>query len=200
MSTVEHEALSHHLPAAAVAHQQRRVVQFFILADAIFFACLLFSYYYLRSLNVDGGWLNHEGQQTAASWLVWVITAVTVLSAVAYRSGETGIRRGVRSRFQSGALIGIILVVLAIGLMVYQARTWPILMSDGAYSSMFIVMAGVQSVHLVILLVVGIGVWNRGIKGKLDDGNYNHATLVGYFWYWVALTSVLSAITTFTVY
>lgn len=199
MSTVEHEAPSHHLAPAVVAHQQRRVVQFFILADAVVFACLLFSYYYLRSLNVDGGWLP-SGAQTASSWLVWVITGVTVLSAVAYRSAETAIRHDRRSRFLSGALIGLILVLLALALMIYQARTWPILMSDGAYASMFIVMAGIQTVHLVILLVIGIGIWNRGTKGMLDGGKYNHATLVGYFWYWVTLTSVLAAVTTFTVY
>lgn len=198
MSTVEHEAVSHHLPPAVVAHQQRRVVQLFILADAVVFACLLFSYYYLRSLNVDNGWLPSDAQ-TAQSGLVWAITAVTVVSALAYRSAETAIRRDQRSRFLTRALIGLILVVLALALMIYQAMTWPILMSDGAYASVFIVMAGVQTVHLVVLLVIAIGIWNRGTKGKLDHGNDNHATLVGYFWYWVTLTSVLGALTTFTV-
>ena len=69
--------------------------------------------------------------------------------------------------------------------MIYQAMTWPILMSDGSYASMFIVMTGVQFVHLVLLLIVAIGIVNRGMKGLLDDGNVNHAVLVGYFWYWV---------------
>lgn len=198
MSTLEHKPESHHLPPALVAHQQRRAVLFFILADAVFFACLLFSYFYLRALNVNGGWLP-DGVNTAASWLVWLITGVTVVSALAYRSAETGIRSGQQSRFRSGALGGLAVLVVAIALTIYQAMTWPILMSDGTYASIFIVMAGVQLVHLVLLLFVAIGIWNRGIKGKLDDGNDNHATLVGYFWYWVALTSVLAACTTFFV-
>jgi len=199
MSTLEHKPESHHLPPALVAHQQRRAVLFFILADAVFFACLLFSYFYLRALNVNGGWLP-DGVNTAASWLVWLITGVTVVSALAYRSAETGIRSGQQSRFRSGALGGLAVLVVAIALTIYQAMTWPILMSDGTYASIFIVMAGVQLVHLVLLLFVAIGIWNRGIKGKLDDGNDNHATVVGYFWYWVALTAVLAACTTFFVH
>jgi len=199
VSTLEHKPESHHLPPALVAHQQRRAVLFFILADAVFFACLLFSYFYLRALNVDDGWLP-EGANTVASWQVWLITGVTVVSALAYRSAETGIRAGQHSRFRTGALGGIVLVVIAIALVVYQAATWPILMSDGSYASMFIVMTGVQFVHLVILLVVAVGIWNRGVKGLLDDGNDNHATVVGYFWYWVALTAVLSACMTFFVH
>jgi hypothetical protein len=61
-------------------------------------------------------------------------------------------------------------------------------------------MTGVQFVHLVLLLIVAVGIWNRGMKGKLDDGNHNHAIVVGYFWYWVALTAVLAAGTTFFVH
>ena len=199
MSTLEHKPESHHLPPALVAHQQRRAVLFFILADAVFFACLLFSYFYIRALNVNGGWLP-DGTNTVASWQVWLITGVIVVSALVYRSAETGIRAGQQPRFRTGALGGILLLVVALALAVYQAMTWPILMSDGTYASMFIVMAGVQLVHLVLLLIVAFGVWNRGLKGKLDDGNDNHATLVGYFWYWVALSSVLAACTTFFVH
>ena len=199
MSTLEHRPESHHLPPELVAHQQRRAVLFFILADAVFFACLLFSYFYLRSLNVNDGWLP-DGVPTAATWQVWLITGVTVLSALAYRSAETGIRAGQLPRFRTGALGGLVLVVVAIALVIYQAMTWPILMSDGSYASMFIVMTGVQLVHLVLLLIVAIGILNRGMRGLLDDGNVNHAIIVGYFWYWVALTAVLAACTTFFVH
>jgi heme/copper-type cytochrome/quinol oxidase subunit 3 len=203
MSTLEHDheqehsAPSHHLPPALVAHQQRRAVLFFILADAIFFACLLFSYFYLRSLNVDNGWLP-DNANTAASWQVWLVAGIAVLSALAYRGAELGIRAGHRQRFQTGALLGLVLVIASIGVIIYQAMTWPILMSDGSYASIFIVLTYTQLVHVLILLVVAIGIWNRGLQGKLDS-NYNHATVVGYFWYWVTLTAVLGACTTFFV-
>jgi heme/copper-type cytochrome/quinol oxidase subunit 3 len=198
MSTIEHAPESHHLAPGVVADQQRRVVLFLILADAIFFACMLFSYFYLRALNVHGGWLP-EGVNTAPSWQIWLITAVTVASACAYRSAEMGIRAEQRVRFQTGSLLAIALMIVSIALVIYQANTWGILMSDGSYASMFIVMTGVQLVHLVVVLILGIGIWNRGNQGKLDNGNVTHATVVGYFWYWVTLTGVLAACTSFVV-
>ncbi len=198
MSTVQHNTPSHRLAPEIVAHQQRRAVLFMILADAVFFGSLMFAYFYLRSLNVNDAWLP-DGLNTASAPTVWIITAVTVLSALAYRSAEMGIARGQRSSFLGGSLLGLGLVIVAIGLTIHLAMTWPILMSDGSYASTFIVMTFVELVHLVILALLAIGIWNRGIQGKLDDGNYNHATLVGYFWYWVALTAVLGALTTFYV-
>ncbi len=203
MSLVDHERQpdhpqeSHHLSPALVAHQQRRAVLFFILADAVFFACLLFTYFYLRSLDVNGGWLPPDAN-VAASWQVWLVAGLTILSALAYRGAEMGIRAAHRQQFQTGALLGLVLVIASIGVVIYQAMTWPILMSESSYASVFIVMTYTQLVHLGILLVLAIGIWNRGLRGKLD-GSFNHATVVGYFWYWVALTGVLGAFTTFFV-
>jgi len=195
MTTAHGETLTHHLPPEQVASQQRRAVLFFILADAVFYGCLLFTYFYLRALDVEGGWLP-DGAKTASAWVVWSIAAVTLVSAVVYRTGEAALRAGQRSRFTATTLFALVLVVAAVALMVYQILTWPILMSDGSYASTFIVMAWVQLVHLLVLIVVGIGIWNRAIQGKLDNGNDNHAVLVGYFWYWVTLTAILGALTT----
>lgn len=199
MSTLEHESPSHHLSPAVVADQQRRAVLFFILADVVFFASLLFTYFYLHALNVNDGWLP-EGANTAPSVPVWLVTGLTVISALAYRSAELGIRAGQRSRFLSGSLLGLVLVVAAMAVILYQASTWPIYMSDGSYASIFIVMVWTQFAHLVVLTVLAIGIWNRGGQGKFADGNYTHVTLVGYFWYWVTLTAVVGACTTFFVH
>ena len=198
MTSVSHETASHHLPPLQVARQQRQVVRYLILADAVFFGCLIFTYFYLRSLDVSGGWIPDDGQ-TATAWQVWAITAVIVVSALLYRSGELALRAGQRQRFVASTLVGLGLVLVAGALVVYQLASVPMLMSDGSYGSIFITMAGVQFAHLVLLAVIAFGIWNRAIQGKLDDGNNNHATLVGYFWYWVALTAVLGALTTFFV-
>jgi len=198
MTTVSHETPSHHLAPELVAKQQRQAVLYIILADAVFFSCMIFAYFYLRSLNVLGGWIP-DGGQTAPAWQVWLVAGVMLVSAVVYRGAEMGIRAGQRQRFQGGTIAGLILVLVAAGLVIYQLATLPILMSDGSYASTFIVMTCVQLVHLVILAIVAFGIWNRAVRGKLDGGNDNHATLVGYFWYWVTLTSLIAAFTTFFV-
>jgi len=198
MTTVGHEAPSHHLAPELVAKQQRQAVLYMILADAVFFSCMIFAYFYLRSLNVQGGWIP-DGGQTAPAWQVWVVAGVMLVSALVYRGAEMGIRAGQRQRFQGGTIAALLLVLVAAGLVIYQLATIPILMSDGSYASTFIVITGVQLVHLIVLAIVAIGIWNRAVRGKLDGGNDNHATLVGYFWYWVTLTALLAAGTTFFV-
>lgn len=196
MSTVEHATESHHLPPAQVASQQRKAVALFIVGDAVVFGCMIFAWFYLRALDVSGGWLP-KGAKTVSSGMVWAIAAVTILSAVVYWAAEKGIRSGQRSRFTTLTMVGLILVVVAAALTIYQQSTWPILMSDGTYASMVIVMTGLQLLHLFILLFVGLGVWIRASKGLLDNGNVTHAVVTGYFWYWVATTALLGALLTF---
>jgi heme/copper-type cytochrome/quinol oxidase subunit 3 len=198
MTAVSHEAASHHLAPELVAKQQRQAVLYIILADAVFFGCMIFTYFYLRSLNVTGGWIP-DGGNTASAPMVWTIAGITVISAAVYWGAEGAIRSGQRQRFQAMTLVGLLLVLVASGLIVYQLATTPILMSDGSYASTFIVIAGVQLIHLVLVAIVAFGIWNRSVRGKLDGGNTNHATLVGYFWYWVGLTGLLAACTTFFV-
>jgi heme/copper-type cytochrome/quinol oxidase subunit 3 len=198
MTAVSHESTSHHLAPALVAKQQRQAVLYIILADAVFFGCMLFTYFYLRSLDVNGGWIP-DGGKTASASLVWAIAAVTIVGAAVYWGGEGALRSGQRQRFQAMTLVGLLLVLVAAGLLIYQLATIPILMSDGSYASTFIVISSVQLIHLLLLAIVAFGIWNRAVRGRLDDGNTNHATLVGYFWYWVALTGLLAACTTFFV-
>jgi len=195
VSTTEHAAQSHHLPAVVVADQQRRAVLLFILGDAVFFGCLVFSYLYLRSLDVSHGWLPADAH-TASRPFTWAVAAVTVLSAAAYWQADKSIRAGNRGSFQTGVLGALLLAAVATAGLIVQISTWSILMSDGSYASAFIVMTWVQLVHLLILLLVGVGIANRGRKGKFDDGNSNHVRVVGYFWYWVTVTSVVGALTT----
>lgn len=199
MTTVSHEVTeSHHLPPELVAKQQRQAVLYIILADAVLFGCLLFTYFYLRSLNVEGGWIP-DGGRTASAALVWTIAAVTLISAAVYWGAETALASDRRQRFQAMTLLGLLLLLVVVGLSIYQLLTVPLLMSDGSYASTFLLMAGVQLLHVLILIVVAFGIWNRAVRGRLDGGNTNHATLVGYFWYWVTLTALLAAMTTFFV-
>jgi heme/copper-type cytochrome/quinol oxidase subunit 3 len=196
MSTVEHATESHHLPPAQVASQQRKAVALFILGDAVVFGCMIFAWFYLRALDVDSGWLPKDAK-TVSAGLVWVIAIITIVSALVYWVAEKGIAAGQRSRFTTFTIIALILVLAATALTIYQQSTWPILMSDGTYASMVIVMTGLQLLHLFILLFVGLGVWIRASKGLLDNGHYTHATVTGYFWYWVAATALLGALLTF---
>lgn len=88
-----------------MGRQQRRAVQLFILADMVFFACLLFTYFYLRAPNVTKSWLQ-AGGPTAAAWQSWLIALVTIASALSIRSGVRHLRAGHRGSFDARAQPG----------------------------------------------------------------------------------------------
>ena len=83
-----------------IGRRWRTGVRLLIFADASFVVALLFSYFYLRGLNTERAWLAH-GQATASIGFGWLLAAGVVLSAVAYRWGQNGIRAGSESRLSS---------------------------------------------------------------------------------------------------
>lgn len=198
MTAIHHEAESHHMPPAVVANQQRHAVIYFIIGDAVFFACLVFTYFYLRALNVSGGWIP-AGGRTASAGLVWVIALLTVASAAVYRGALAGGVGAAPARFKNGALGALLLALVAFALSVYQLATLPILLSDGSYASVFITLAAVQLLHVGVLLFVAAGIVNRAVKGLYDHGASGHPVVVGYFWNWVAATAFVGALLTFFV-
>ena len=198
MSIVEHEhheTESHHLPPRVVADQQRKAVKLFILGDAIVFGCFIFAWFYIKAQNVNDGWLP-KGAKTVPPALGLIIAGLTLVSALVYWAAHNAVRTGDTKKYSSLALGATLLALAALVVSIIQMSTWPILMSDGTYASMYVVMAGTQALHLVVLLFLALAVWNRTRLGKLADGNFVHATVVGYFWYWVALTAVVGVVIT----
>jgi heme/copper-type cytochrome/quinol oxidase subunit 3 len=175
---------------AIIASRQRMAVYLFLAADAVFVVCLVFTYFYLRALNVNGAWLP-AGVQTASAAMTWTIAVVAVLSAIAYVWGASA----GDGPFRVGTLIGLLLVLVDVVLQIVQIGTVPFHSQNGAYASAFLVMAGYHIVHLLILLFLGAGMAIRDSRGRLDGDRSNEPRLVSYVWGWFAITAVIFATT-----
>jgi len=184
-----------HDDALAVGVRQRLAVFLFIGADAVFVACLLFTYFYLRGLDTDGQWLP-KGVHAEAAWSVWVITAVAVASALVLRWGEHGIDEDDKGRLVLGVAGALVLVVADIVMQVWQLSTLSFNAGDGAYASSFRVLVGYHLVHLLLLAFLGFGLLARARMGLYRAGQAGHVRLVRYVWDWVAVAAVLTAIAT----
>jgi len=186
---------SSHADAPAVATRQRLAVVLFISADAIFVACLLFTYFYLRGLNVEGKWLP-KGVHAEGEWSVWAITAVAVASALVLRWGEHGIDEDDRGRLVLGVAGALLLVLVDIVMQIWQLSTLSFNAGDGAYASAFRVLTGYHLVHLFLLAFLGYALLTRARMGLYHAGQATHVRLVRYVWDWVAVVAVLTALTT----
>ena len=72
-------------------------------------------------------------------------------------------------------------------------------LADGSYASAFRVLTGYHLVHLFLLAFLGFGLLNRARAGAERTRTAAHVRLVRYFWDWVAVAAVLTAITTWFV-
>jgi cytochrome c oxidase subunit 3 len=194
--TAEVSTAAHHVEdPAVVAGRQRLGVILLISADVAFVLSLVFTYFYLRGLNTSGNWIP-EGGRTVGIGFGWAIAAVVVLSLLAYRWAERGIRAGDAGRLTVGLLIALLLILVDLGMQVYQLATLHIITTDGSYASSFITLSGYHVVHLVLTAFLGIGVWNRARRGQFTRDGHAHVRMVGLWWTWVAVSALITAFTT----
>jgi heme/copper-type cytochrome/quinol oxidase subunit 3 len=195
--TAEAPALAHpHAEdPAVVAGRQRLGVILLIAADVAFVLSLVFTYSYLRGLNTSGNWIP-DGGRTVGMGLGWVIAGVVVISLLAYRWAENGIRAGDSGRLTVGLLLALVLILVDLGLQLYQLGTSHLVTTDGSYASSFIALGGYHVVHLLLTAFLGIGVWNRARKGMFTAGGHAHVHVIGLWWVWVTVSALITALTT----
>jgi heme/copper-type cytochrome/quinol oxidase subunit 3 len=192
-STVQHAHPTEH-PHDPVPGQRLGVI-LLIVADAAFVLSLMFTYFYLRGLNTDGGWIP-KGSATIGAGSGWLIAGVVVASALVYRWGELGIRAGDQRRLVTGTTIALLLLLVDMGLQIGRLATLPFVTTTGSYASTVIAMAGSHLVHLLLTLFLGIAIFVRSRRGLFSADNHWHVRLVGYWWSWVTVSAVLLAFTT----
>ena len=185
----------HHEDADIVGRRWRMGVGFIIVADVMFVASLLFSYLYLRGLNTENSWVP-KGSATAPIWPSWALAAGLVLSAMALRWGEKGIRFGDSTRLVLASAVALLLLVLTTAGQVVQMVRFPFAIASSAYASSMYVLAGANLFHLVITFYLGLAMWNRARLGKYSATDNWQVGIVSLWWGWVALAGVFSALTT----
>jgi heme/copper-type cytochrome/quinol oxidase subunit 3 len=184
-----------HEDVHVVGARWRTGVILIIVADAAFVASLIFSYFYLRGLNTEGGWLP-KGSSTAAIWVGWAIAGGLVLSAAAYRWGQMGLHAGNAGRLVIGTAAAVLLVLADTVGQIIQLGTFPFRVDSGSYASSAFALAGASLFHLLITLFIGVGLWNRARQGKYTVASNWQVRVVGLWWSWIAIAAIASALTT----
>ncbi|MEO9220276.1 MAG: hypothetical protein ABI251_00590 [Mycobacteriaceae bacterium] len=190
--TVTAPAAEHHESLDVVGARWRTGVRLIIAADAAFLAALVFTYFYLRGLNTEGGWVP-KGSPTEAIWISWALAGGMVLSAALYRWGEAGNLAGRKDRLGLGAGLAVLVLVATTVGQIIQMGTFPFEAESGSYASTLYVLAGDNLFHLLLTLFIGIGLWNRSRLGKYTAIDSWQVRVVGIWWSWVALTAIIGA-------
>ena len=178
-----------------IIHRRQRLgVLLFIGADAVFVAAALFTYFYLRGLNTEGGWLP-KGVKTVTAVDAWSVAGIIIVSAIVYQVARRAGNAGNAGALRSALVIAFLLVIGDLVLQVVQIGAQTFTTASGAYASSYFIMAAYHVFHLVILMLLGLGLLIRVMKGMYaEPGQRNQLDLMGLVWTWAAVSATLFAI------
>jgi heme/copper-type cytochrome/quinol oxidase subunit 3 len=111
------------------------------------FGAFLFAYFYLRSLNSNHLW--HPPGPRPHVWLGTLIMAMIVASAAGNTVVLQWIKRGHKAVWQGGALVGLVLGLVAVGLQIWQLDDLSFAPGSSGFASVF---TGFYPVFLTIVL------------------------------------------------
>lgn len=194
-TTTGHES-SHLEHTHDVARSQRLAVLLLIAADGAFVFGLVFTYFYLRGLNTDNGWIGHGDATVSPVWN-WLIAAIVVASALVYQRSERRARDGGTTKgLITGTQIALALLMADLGIQIWRILASPGTVGDDAYASITVTMGAAHVFHLLLTLFAGLAIWLRTRRGLTSGISGGHPELVGYWWTWVAVSAVIIAIAT----
>lgn len=119
-----------------------------VAALSFLFGSFLFAYFYLRSINSDGLWHPH-GAVGPHAWAGALVMALVVLSAATQTIALQRIKAGNKTAWQAGAGAGLLLGMVAVGLMVWQLAALPFPPGASGFDSVF---TAFTPVYLIIAL------------------------------------------------
>ena len=194
----------HRDPPNVQGSRDRLGVVLLIVADIAFVACLIFTYLYLRFLDIGGMWLPPE-LDPASPGPTWLIIAVLAVGAGVFAWGVRGLRLGRQGNFASAAVVSLVLVLVALALQVWQLQTFNFAVQENgrylsAYSSCMVALAGANFFHLILTAFISVGMVVRARKGLYRDPAAWQPRIARLWWAWVLVSAlVVGLMTTYLV-
>jgi heme/copper-type cytochrome/quinol oxidase subunit 3 len=188
----------HHDSDAAVGRRERLGVRLLIVADGSFLFGMIFSYFYLRNLNNNDGWLP-KGVHHYSTFSAWQVAIPFVIAAITHRLGQES------KQIRNLTSIATFVVLLVGGYLQWkQMAHMPFLLKDdggvvsfnGAYASNWVLMAGSGLFHYILgaFLALGILIRNRTTDLPYELDLWRQRVVQSWFT-WCAIAAVLTALT-----
>lgn len=164
-------------------------ILFYVLTDVILVLFLFASYVWLRAYNTDGGWFPLQ-ERLPDQGTANILTLLIVLSGISYFLGVQAIKRGNMGALRIFTALALLLMVVSlIGQIRYMGQQ-QFATIDGSFPSTWITISGYHVYHMLVGLIIGIGVTVRAFQGRYTAERHVGVTVIGYFWYWMALMPV----------
>lgn len=190
MSTSVEQVHEHELEPHILVARARAAVIMFIVSDALSVLAILAAGGYLNALNTENQF-RIAGDHPPTLLPGLVVAIILVLSALFYYVWERGARRNEGGGQAAFLVLALVLVALAL-----VGQSW-VNLSLGytsppfhAYESVLMLTTWFTWVHFLLLIIVGILLLGRIMRGRLAGRGYI-PQVTGYWWYYTVVASLL---------
>ncbi len=153
-----------------------------ILNEAVIFASLLASYFYIRFNSVL--W-PPQGVKLPELTLSGINTIILLSSSVVMQWATSSIRRGEVNRLRIGYLVAFLMGAVFLGIQIYEYTQLPFLPQDHAYGSLFWGITGLHAAHVLAGLLMNAYIQVRAGFGHFGSERYQGAENVTLYWHFV---------------
>jgi heme/copper-type cytochrome/quinol oxidase subunit 3 len=189
----------HHDSPEQIGRRERLGVRLLIVADGAFVFGMIFSYFYLKNLNSNNGWIPVKGHTFTAVSGWWAI-APFVLVAIIHRIA-------VRNRSVFGLVSILAVLILAVGMYYqwHQMATMKFMHTndagdnvfEGAYASNWVLLAGANMFHYILTLFIALGLAIRYHRAHVNATLETWRQRTAGSWFtWTAISGIALALTT----
>jgi heme/copper-type cytochrome/quinol oxidase subunit 3 len=195
--SVETQSNPHHEHPDVVGSRNRLGVILLLVADVAMALSVLFVYFYLRQQNVNNMWLPLATADTPATHPIsakgaWIVTGLAALGLLSHFYGLMGARAKSQAQLTLGGSFAMAFSAAALVYQFMQISSAPFTTTSGAYASSYFLIAGLNTLHLVLTLFISLGNWNRSRLGLYASDHW-HVDIVNIWWIWMTVSSLLGA-------
>jgi heme/copper-type cytochrome/quinol oxidase subunit 3 len=153
-----------------------------ILNEAVIFASLLASYFYIRFNSVL--W-PPQGVKLPELTISGINTVILIGSSFVMQWAAGSIRRGEVSRLRIGLLIAFLMGAVFLGIQIYEYTQLEFLPQDHAYGSLFWGITGLHAMHVLAALIMNLYLQVRAGLGHFGSERFQAVENVTLYWHFV---------------
>lgn len=153
-----------------------------ILNEAVIFASLIASYFYIRFNSVL--W-PPQGVRRPELTLSGINTVILILSSVVMQWALNGIRQGAAGRMRAGLAIAFLMGAVFLGIQIYEYTQLDFLPGDHAYGSLFWGITSLHAAHVLAGLLMNAFLQVRAAFGHFAADRYQAVENVSLYWHFV---------------
>jgi heme/copper-type cytochrome/quinol oxidase subunit 3 len=153
-----------------------------ILNEAVIFASLLASYFYIRFNSVL--W-PPQGVKLPELRFSGINTIILLSSSIVIQWAVSSIRQGQVNRMRIGFLIAFLMGTVFLGIQMYEYTQLEFLPQDHAYGSLFWGITGLHATHVLVGLIMNAYVQVRAAFGHFGTDRFQAVENVSLYWHFV---------------